>query len=91
MRLWEDSLGDRKPIRLRPVARVAILLPGRILASGKHGDLLVMIGGRSKDRSPCICYELIAGAWGSRPALDGNDALHSPIDATSNLSLARQA
>ena len=61
------------------------LLPDRVLAAGEGGNTLVIIGGRRKDRSHYVYYELLSGTWGARPDRDGNDGLCNPANVASNI------
>lgn len=64
---------------------LASLLPERVLAAGEGGNTLVIIGGRRRDNSPYVYYELMSGTWGGRPDRDGNDGLCNPANVASNI------
>ncbi len=66
---------------------LAALLPDRILAAGEGGNTLVVIGGKRRDGSPYVYYELLTGTWGGRPDRDANDGLCNPINVASNIPI----
>jgi 5-oxoprolinase (ATP-hydrolysing) len=64
----------------------APLRPERVPAAGDGGPAVVSVGGEDADGKPFVFMELISGAFGGRPGLDGLEGVAMPIVNAQNTS-----
>ena len=64
----------------------APLRPERVPAAGDGGPAVISVGGEDQDGAPFVFMELISGASGGRPGLDGLEGVASPIVNAQNTS-----
>ncbi|UHL63969.1 hydantoinase B/oxoprolinase family protein [Paralcaligenes sp. KSB-10] len=64
----------------------APLRPERVPAAGDGGPAVISVGGEDQDGVPFVFMELISGAFGGRPGLDGLEGVASPIVDAQNTS-----
>lgn len=62
---------------------LAQIVPDRIPAAGEGGNTVVCLSGQREGGEPYIIVDMICGAWGGRPHLDGIEAI---TNASQNLS-----
>jgi len=64
----------------------APLLPDRVPAAGDGGPAVISVGGEDEHGAPFVFMELISGAFGGRPGIDGLEGVASPIVNAQNTS-----
>jgi N-methylhydantoinase B len=64
----------------------APLRPDRVPAAGDGGPAVISVGGEDEQGRPFVFMELISGAFGGRPGLDGMEGVASPIVNAQNTS-----
>ena len=64
----------------------APLRPDRVPAAGDGGPAVISCGGEDADGKAFVFMELISGAFGGRPGLDGLEGVASPIVNAQNTS-----
>ncbi|TMG82447.1 MAG: hypothetical protein E6H76_16005, partial [Betaproteobacteria bacterium] len=64
----------------------APLLPDRVPAAGDGGPAVISVGGEDEDGASFVFMELISGAFGGRPGIDGLEGVASPIVNAQNTS-----
>ena len=64
----------------------APLRPDRVPAAGDGGPAVISCGGEDADGKTFVFMELISGAFGGRPGLDGLEGVASPIVNAQNTS-----
>ena len=64
----------------------APLRPDRVPAAGDGGPAVISCGGEDADGNTFVFMELISGAFGGRPGLDGLEGVASPIVNAQNTS-----
>lgn len=62
---------------------LAQIVPDRIPAAGEGGNTVVCLSGQRENGAPYIIVDMICGAWGARPNMDGVEAI---TNASQNLS-----
>jgi N-methylhydantoinase B len=62
---------------------LAQIVPDRIPAAGEGGNTVVCLSGQREGGAPYIIVDMICGAWGGRPHMDGIEAI---TNASQNLS-----
>ncbi|MDO8298942.1 hydantoinase B/oxoprolinase family protein [Lacisediminimonas sp.] len=62
---------------------LAQIVPDRIPAAGEGGNTVVCLSGQREGGAPYIIVDMICGAWGARPNMDGVEAI---TNASQNLS-----
>jgi N-methylhydantoinase B len=62
---------------------LAQIVPDRIPAAGEGGNTVVCLSGQRESGAPYIIVDMICGAWGARPNMDGVEAI---TNASQNLS-----
>lgn len=63
---------------------LAQIVPDRMPAAGEGGNTVVCLAGLKPDREPFIIVDMICGAWGGRPSMDGIEAITNPSQNLSN-------
>lgn len=64
---------------------LAQAVPQRVLAACEGGLTIVSIGGYGEQGRPFVLVDLLAGAWGGRPGIDGIEGMPSLAANISNL------